>query len=126
MKKYLVQKTLSAEPMLQCEAEKLLGRKINNSTPKDNGYYVYDPDSKEYGWIPSSKFDGHPNETVNDKLNNFRRSIDDWQKFFRRYSKHKNGQVSQNERLQIYQLNKFLNGIKTTALRIISINMIQK
>lgn len=67
MKKYLVQKTLEAEPMLQYEAEARLGREINNQTKDSAGFLVCDMETLKWDWIAESMFNGKPCDTIPEK-----------------------------------------------------------
>lgn len=120
-----MQKTLEAEPMLQCEAEAKLGREIANTSKDDMGFLTCDMETLQWDWVPETSFRGKPCETAMENVFLFQGAINDWATFFRQYTKANRG-MSQEERLQVYQINKHLKAIKTIADKILNINIINK
>lgn len=123
MKKYLMQKTLEAEEMLQFEAEARLGREINNQSKESMGFLTCDTKTLKWDWIPESAFDGKPCDTPSENVFLFKDFINKWQLFFRKYPKIKE-HISQDERLQVYQINRHLKAIDTAMSKILNINII--
>lgn len=123
MKKYLVQKMLEVEPMLQYEAEARLGREVTNTTHDAMGFLTCDLNTLQWDWIPESQFQGKPCDTLLENTFIFQDMIDKWQTFFHQYPKN-NKNISQSERLQIYQINKHLKAIDATICKILNLNII--
>lgn len=123
MRKYLVQKTLEAEPMLQYEAEARLGREIDNTTSDPMGFLVCDLETLQWDWIPESKFQGKPCDTPLENVFLFQNAIDKWKTFFHQYPKNKKD-MSQYERLQVYQINKHLKALDAATCKILNQNII--
>ena len=123
MKKYLMQKTLEAKPMLQFEAEARLGREVNNTNGNPLGFLICDTDTLQWDWIPEEQFHYKPCETIEENTFIFKNEIDKWQTFFHQYSKNKKG-ISQSERMQVYQINKHLRAIDTAVCKILNENII--
>lgn len=123
MKKYLVQKTLEAEEMLQFEAEARLGREIDNPSKEYMGFLTCDTATLKWDWIPESQFDGKPCDTPLENVFLFQDFISKWQTFFRKYPKVKE-RISQDERLQVYQINRHLKAIDTAMQKILNLNII--
>lgn len=123
MKKYLVQKTFEVEPMLQYEAEARLGHEINNPSKEYMGVLTCDTETLKWDWVPETHFRGKPCETPLDNAFLFRDFITQWQTFFRKYPKIKE-HLSQNERLQVYQINRHLKAIDTAIQKILNLNII--
>lgn len=120
-----MQKTLEAEPMLQCEAEAKLGREIVNTSKDDMGFLTCDMETLQWDWVPEASFKGKPCETAMENVFLFQNAISNWATFFRQYTKANKG-MSQEERLQVYQINKHLKAIKVVADKILNINIINK
>lgn len=123
MKKYLVQKTLEAEVMLQYEAEARLGREVNNTTNDAMGLLVCDLETLQWDWVPESQFRGKPCDTPLENIFIFQSLIDKWKTFFHQYPKNKKG-MSQHERLQVYQINKHLKALDAAICKILNLNII--
>ena len=123
MKKYLVKKTLEADPMLQYEAEARLGREIDNTTSDAMGFLVCDLETLKWDWVPESQFKGKPCDSPLENMFLFQNAIDKWKAFFHQYPKNKKG-IPQCERLQVYQINKHLKAINAAACKILNLNII--
>lgn len=120
-----MQKTLEAEPMLQYEAEAKLGREIDNASDKDMGFLTCDMETLQWDWVPEASFKGKPCETAMENVFLFQTAINDWTTFFRQYTKNNRG-MPQEERLQVYQINRHLKAIKAATDKILNINIINK
>lgn len=123
MKKYLVQKTLEAMPMLQCEAEARLGREVVNKSKSDAGYLICDTNTLQWDWVAEQSFNGQPCDTITENTYIFHNEINKWETFFHKYSKEKEG-VSQEERRQVYQINRHLKALDAAIRKILNINII--
>lgn len=123
MKKYLVQKTLEAEPMLQYEAEARLGREINNQTKDSAGFLVCDMKTLKWDWIAESMFNGKPCDTISENTYIFQNELNKWRTFFYKYTKEKE-HITQAERLQVYQINKHLKALSVAINKIMNINIL--
>lgn len=123
MKKYLVQKTLEAEPMLQYEAEARLGREINNQTKDSAGFLVCDMETLKWDWIAESMFNGKPCDTISENTYIFQNELNKWRTFFYKYTKEKE-HITQAERLQVYQINKHLKALSVAINKIMNINIL--
>lgn len=124
MKKYLIQKTIEAEPMLKTAAEARLGHEIDTS--KDNlGYLTCDMETLQWSWIPESQFEGKPCETPLEKLEILRKQIASWKNFFATYNKNKSN-ITPQERNWVYQTNRHVDFFLDTINKIININQIQQ
>lgn len=118
-----MQKTLEAEPMLQYEAEARLGREINNTTNDAMGFLVCDLETLQWDWIPEAHFQGKPCDTTLENTFIFQNMIDKWKTFFHQYPKNKKD-ISQYERLQVYQINKHLKALDMAVSKILNLNII--
>lgn len=118
-----MQKTLEAEPMLQYEAEARLGREVSNTTNDAMGFLVCDMETLQWDWIPESQFRGKPCDTPLENTFIFQNAIDKWRTFFHQYPKNQKD-ISQYERLQIYQINKHLKAIDAAVCKILNLNII--
>jgi hypothetical protein len=123
MKKYLVQKTLEAEEMLQYEAEARLGREINNQTKECMGFLTCNIETLEWDWEPETTFRGKPCDTPLENAFLFQDFVSKWQTFFRKYPKIKEN-ISQDERLQVYQINRHLKAINVAIQKILNCSII--
>lgn len=123
MKKYLVQKTLEAEPMLQYEAEARLGREIDNRTKDSAGFLVCDMQTLKWDWIADSMFNGKPCETMTENTFIFQNELSKWKTFFGKYTKEKEG-ITQTERLHVYQINRHLKALSAITNKILNINIL--
>lgn len=118
-----MQKTLEVEPMFQYEAEARLGREINNPSNDAEGFLVCDTETLQWDWMPESLFRGKPCNTATENIFIFRDDINKWKNFFHQYPK-ENKSISQDERLQIYQINKHLKNIDIALRKILNLNII--
>lgn len=125
MKKYLIQKTLEAEPMLKTEAEARLGHEIEVPKNDNVGYLYCDMSTLKWVWIPESRFDGKPFNSILEQLMVFDSQLKYWQNFFLTYSKEK-GNVAIPERQQIYRINRHLKLFVDAIQKVININQLQK
>ena len=118
-----MQKTLEAEPMLQYEAEARLGREIDNPTNDAMGFLVCDLETLKWDWVPENHFQGRPCDTPLENTFIFQNMVDKWKTFFRQYPKNKKD-ISQYERLQVYQINKHLKALDAAVCKILNLNII--
>lgn len=125
MKKYLIQKTIEAEPMFQYEAEARLGREIDNNTKEDAGFLTCNMDNLQFDWVPESKFEGRAFDAPDERMFYLYDKLAEWQTFFRNYTKSK-ARISQDERLQIYLINRHLKAVSTALGKVLNINTLSK
>ena len=121
MKKYLIQKEIEAEAMFQFEAEARMGQEIDNDTQEDNGFLTCDMQTLQFDWVRESKFEGRPFDTPTEKMFYLHDKLPIWQAFFRQYTK-ANKRISQDERLQVYLINRHLKAIDMALNKILNIN----
>lgn len=124
MKKYLIQKTIEAEPMLRAAAEARLGYEIDGSIHDNVGYLSCDMEKLKWDWIPESKFDGKPFNTPLEQLMAFGSQLEYWQNYFLTYNKNKTNLTPQ-ERQQIYKINRHMEFFADAVKKVININQIQ-
>lgn len=125
MKKYLIQKTIEAEPMLKAAAEARLGREIDSERKDNMGYLTCDMETLQWTWVPESKFEGKPCDTPLEKLEALQGQMASWKNFFATYNKNKPNMTLQ-ERNWIYQANRHVDFFMETISKIININQIQQ
>lgn len=125
MKKYLIQKIVEAEPMLKMEAEARLGREVNGNKKDSLGYLVCGMTDLKWDWVSQRKFHGIAFNTPNDKMIVWLKQLEEWQKFFKDYSKKKE-RTSNMERIRIYQTNRHIKSLIESVKAIININLIQQ
>lgn len=124
MKKYLIEKTFEAEPMVKYEAEARLGKEVGDDTKEDKGFLTCDMKTLQFNWIPESKFEGKVIDSLNDEMLYIYDKLSKWQTFFRNYTKEK-VKMSQDERLQIYLINRHLKAVNTSLNKILNINHLE-
>lgn len=125
MQKYLIQKTIEAEPMLRTEAEARLGREIDAPIRETVGYLSCDMDKLKWDWVPQNNFEGKPFNTPLEQLMVFSSQLEYWQRFFSAYNKNKTN-ISQQERLQIYKINRHMEFFADAIKKVININQIKQ
>lgn len=124
MKKYLIQKEIEAEPMLQFEAEARMGREIDNNSKEDMGFLVCDMQTLQFNWVQESKFEGKPFDSTHEQMLHLYNKLTWWQTFFRQYTKRT--KMSQDERLQTYLINRHIKAMITSLGKILNINTLKK
>lgn len=125
MKKYLIQKEIEAEPMLQFEAEARMGREIDNGSNEDMGYLTCDMQTLQFNWVQESKFEGKPFDSSYEQMLYLYNKLAWWQTFFRQYTK-SNTKVSHDERLQTYLINRHIKAMITSLGKILNINTLKR
>ena len=125
MKKFLVQKTIEAEPMLKHEAETKLGKEIGGNKKDSLGFLTCDMNSLQWEWTPQNKFDGVPFDTQMEQLAAFMNQLKYWETFFKKYNKAKIN-LTKSEQLRVYKANRHIKSLLTTVKEIININLIQQ
>lgn len=125
MKKYLIQKEIEAEPMLQFEAEARLGREIDNKSQEDMGFLTCNMQTLQFDWIRESLFEGKAFDTPNERMFYLYNKLSEWQTFFRQYTK-TNTKISQDERLQVYLINRHIKAMLVSLCKILNINTLKE
>lgn len=125
MKKYLIHKTIEAEPMLQFEAEARMGREIDNNSKEDMGFLTCDMQTLQFDWVQESKFEGRAFDSPNERMFYLYDKLTEWQTFFRQYTK-VNANMSQDERLQVYLINRHIKAMITSLCKILNINTLKE
>lgn len=120
-----MQKIVEAEPMLKMEAEARLGREIKGNKNDSLGYLVCGITDLKWDWVSQRKFHGTVFDSSNDKMIVLLRQLEEWQKFFKDYSKKKE-RTSNAERQRIYQTNRHIKSLIDLVKAIININLIQQ
>lgn len=123
MKKFLVQKTMEAQPMLRAEAEARLGHEVEQTTKDDMGFLVCDMEKLEWSWVPQKKFRGVPYDSTLDKLMLCLDQIKQWQEYFKTYTKEKEN-LTTSERTKIYQVKRHMKSLAEGVKAITNINLI--
>lgn len=124
MKKYLIQKEIEAEPMLQYEAEARMGREVNNDSKEDMGFLTCDMQTLQFDWVHESKFEGKPFDSTYEQMLHLYSRLTWWQTFFRQYTK-SNTKMSHDERLQTYLINRHIKAMITSLNKILNINTLK-
>lgn len=124
MKKYLIQQTIEAEPMYQYEAEARMGREIDNNSREDYGYLTCDPATLQFDWVKESDFKGKLFDSPLDRMYCLHNMLSEWEMFFREHTKN-NRRISQDERLQVYLINRHLKALDRALSKILNINALQ-
>lgn len=124
MKKYLIQKEIEAEPMLQFEAEARMGREIDNDSNEDVGFLTCDMLTLQFDWVQGSKFEGKPFDSAHEKMLHLYNKLTWWQTFFRQYTK-VNNKLSQDERAQAYLINRHIKAMIASLCKILNINTLK-
>ena len=122
MKKYIIQKTIEAEPMLRYEAEARLGREIDSN--QDDGFLVCDMAKLKFDWVSEANFHARPFDSETERMFFLHGKIDEWQKFLSKYAK-ENHQISQAERTQICLIGRHMRAIRTSLTKILNINALK-
>lgn len=125
MKKYLIQKEIEAEPMLQFEAEARLGREIDNKSQEDMGFLTCNMQTLQFDWVRESLFEGKAFDTPNERMFYLYNKLSEWQTFFRQYTK-VNTKISQDERLQVYLINRHIKAMLVSLCKILNINTLKE
>lgn len=123
MKKYIIEQTVEAEPMFQYEAEARMGREINNKSKEDNGFLTCNMKTLQFDWVNESNFKGKPFDSDVEKMAYIYQKLNEWQTFFRQYTK-VNKKISQDERLQIYHINRHFKALNVALNKILNINIL--
>lgn len=124
MKKYLIQKEIEAEPMLQFEAEARLGREIDNKSKEDMGFLTCNMQTLQFDWVKESLFEGRAFDSPTERMFYLYEKLTEWQTFFRQYTKI-NPKMSQDERLQVYLVNRHIKALITSLCKILNINTLK-
>lgn len=122
MKKYLMLKTVEAEPMLQSEAEAKLGREVGHDK-NALGYLICDTKTLQWDWLSEFRFDGLLFETDIDKLQVLLRKTDEWRLFIIKFLKN-NQRLTPDQRRTLYQANRHLKGVNDALSKFLSSNII--
>lgn len=125
MKKYLIQKEIEAEPMLQFEAEARLGREIDNKSQENMGFLTCNMQTLQFDWVRESLFEGRAFDTPNERMFYLYSKLSEWQIFFRQYTK-VNSKMSQDERLQVYLINRHIKALLASLCKILNINTLKE
>lgn len=123
MKKYVIQKTIEAEPMFKYEAEARLGRELGGKVKDAMGFLVCDMNGLKWDWVPEEKFGGVPCDTPQEQLMLFLKQLRQWISFFEKYTKIKIS-VDKQERLWVYNVIKHLKLLNTTLMKLLNKNYI--
>lgn len=125
MKKYLIHKTVEAEPMLQFEAEARLGREIDNTTKEDAGFLTCNMDNLQFDWVPESEFGGRAFDSLDEQMFYLHEKLSEWHTFFTSYTKNKPS-ATKDEKLQVYLINRHIKAMSTALGKILNINSLKK
>lgn len=123
MKKYILQQTIEAKPMVKSEAESKLGHDITNGNSEERGFLTCDMDNLQFGWVTESQFNGKPFDTPHEQMYYLHNKLEEWQTFFRSYTKE--NKMSQDERLQVYLINRHLKSLVSSLSKILNIEQIK-
>lgn len=123
MKKYVIQKTIEAEPMFKHEAESKLNKKLECGTDDSVGYLVCDMEKLKWNWIQEEKFEGVPFDTPPEQLLLFLKEIRQWTTFFKKYNREKPN-TDRQEQLWVYNVNKHLRLLNDVLMKILNKNYI--
>lgn len=110
--------------MLQSEAEARLGREIDNSSNEDVGFLTCNMQTLQFDWVRESLFDGKAFDSPSERMLYLYGKLTEWQAFFRQYTKTATG-VSQDERLQVYLINRHIKAVIASLCRILNINFLK-
>lgn len=121
MKKYIIQKTIEAEPMFKYEAEARLGHELSGKVKDAMGYLVCDMNGLKWDWVSEEKFSGVPCNTPQEQLMLFLKQLRQWISFFEKYTKIKIN-VDRQERLWVYNAIKHLKLLNTTLMKLLNKN----
>lgn len=125
MKKYLIERTLEAEPMYQYEAEAKMGREIDNPYKEDLGYLVCDMETLKFDWIKESQFKGRAFDTLEEKMYVLYDRLKHWETFFKEYTK-KQKSITSDERQQVYRMNRHIKALNLALTKILNINTLKR
>lgn len=124
MKRYILQKTIEAEPMVKAEAEAKMCKEISSGTSEENGFLTCDMEKLQFGWLAESQFNGKPFDTPHEQMYFLHSKLEEWQTFFRNYTKE--NKVSQDERLQVYLINRHLKSLVSSLDKILNIGQLKR
>lgn len=119
MKKFIIQQVLEAEPMPRKTAEERMKREIDST--EDSGFLTCDLTSLQFDWIGKPDFKGRPFDSPIERMFFLHDRLPEWIAFFRQHTKN-NAKMSQDERLQVYLINRHLKALDQALNKILNIH----